>query len=301
MTRQATVAEAARDLLGEGPEWDPRAEMLRWVDIDRGLVFEARYRDGELGTRRIVHRSDGPIGAIARTRAGGLLVAERRDLVHVDGRGREVGRFRVLPEGVASRLNDGACDPAGRFLVGSLALDGRTGRELLVRLEPDGRITIVDDDLTLSNGLGWSPDGGTMYSVDSVPGVVWARDYDPSGDTVGARRLLFEVGGGVPDGLTIDAEGNLWIAIWGAGEVRCYTPAGRLLDAVTTSAPYPTATAFAGSRLDRLFITSAGKAVDGQPPHPDAGRVFVARPGVRGRATPAWTPVHPRMKEAPCC
>lgn len=290
MELAASIVDETIDFLGEGPDWDSRCGRLRWVDIDRGVVIEAEIAEASVVGRRVAYRAAGPVGAVASAEDGGLLIAVERDLVHLGPDGTELARFPLLPAKVESRLNDGACDPAGRYVVGSLALDGRRRGECLVRLEPDGRVTTIDDDLTISNGLGWSLDHGTMYSVDSAPGVVWARDYDPEGQAVGPRRLLFDVTDGTPDGLAVDADGNLWIAIWGSAEVRCYTPQGRIASVVTTTATYPTAAAFGGAALEHLFITSAGKSVDGESPHPDGGKLFVARPGVRGCPTPAWKP-----------
>lgn len=179
-------------------------------------------------------------------------------------------------------------------VAGSLAQDGRRGQERLWRLEHDGTVTVMDDDLNLSNGLAWSPDGSLFYSVDSVPGTVWVRDYDPDTGATGRRRSLIEVRDGIPDGLTVDADGNLWVALWGPGEVRCYTPQGQLIQALHTGAPLTTSCAFVGPDLDLLLITSAGKAEDSVRQTDRGGAVLVARPGVTGRPTTAWQPLEER-------
>jgi sugar lactone lactonase YvrE len=191
-----------------------------------------------------------------------------------------------------SRLNDGGCDPAGRFLVGSMALDDREGEECLWRLGPDGAVTAIDDDLTLSNGLGWSPDGATLYSTDTVPGVVWARPYDAAAGGWGKRAVATRVEDGSPDGLCVDDAGNLWVAIWGAGEVRCLTPTGECLAVVSVPAPHVSSPAFVGPGLDTLLITTAREQLtdDELRTCPLSGHLFTARVDATGLPTPWWSP-----------
>lgn len=202
-----------------------------------------------------------------------------------------MGAIDVIPARVHSRLNDGGTDPAGRFLVGSLSLDGVRGHEKLWRLESSGELRVIDDDLSISNGLAWSPDGGTFYSVDSIPGRVWQRDYDPDSGNPGARRPFVAVEGGEPDGLTVDSEGNVWVAVWGAGQVRGYSPAGTLVAVVMTGAPLTTSCAFVGPGLRTLLITSASKRLAGMPTSPLAGRLFTAELPYPGQCSTPWTPV----------
>jgi sugar lactone lactonase YvrE len=287
-----TVVAGVRCTLGEGPTWDLQGGVVRWVDVDRGHLWEATFDGGELGAPRLAVECGATLGAAVHAEDGGLLLARTRHLEHRDAAGTTLGSVRLVAEGVASRLNDGACDPAGRYLVGSLAQDGRTGGERLWRLEHDGTVIVVDDDLTLSNGLGWSPDGSSMYQVDTVPGTLYVRDYDVGSGTVGPRRALVEIRDASPDGLTVDAEGNVWVAIWGAGELRCFSPAGRLLQVVQTGAPLTTSCAFAGPDLDVLVVTTAGKAEDGVRQTDRGGALLALRPGVVGRATTAWKPAH---------
>jgi sugar lactone lactonase YvrE len=287
------AVESAADIrcaLGEGPTWDAAHGVARWVDIDGGHLWQAPVAANGVGRAGRILDCGPTLGAAVHTEDGGLLLARTHRLEHRDATGATVDAVRLIPEGVASRLNDGACDPAGRYLVGSLAQDGRRGQERLWRLEHDGTVTVLDDDLNLSNGLAWSPDGSLFYSVDSVPGTVWVRDYDPDTRATGRQRSLIEIRDGVPDGLTVDAEGNLWVALWGPGEVRCYTPQGRLAHVLHTGAPLTTSCAFAGPDLDLLIITSASKAEDGVRQTDRGGAVLVARPGVTGKPTTAWQP-----------
>lgn len=291
-TLEARIAGDEVHLLGEGPVWDAANDRLLWVDIEAGDVLVGELDGGRVRATGRTH-VDRTIGAVVPAADGRLLVAGR-DVVHVlaaDGSTREV--CRVLPEGSGRRLNDGACDPAGRFLVGTLAGDP-TGRETLHRLEDDGSLTTLDDDLTLSNGLAWSPDGAVMYSVDTLAGVVRARDYDPATGVTGPRRDLLHVEPGWPDGLRVDADGNLWVTVWGGGQVRCFRPDGALLHVVEVGAPNTTAVAFAGPDLGTLVITTASiELTDEQRAEfPASGRLFTvdvgAAVGVRGLPTTPW-------------
>jgi sugar lactone lactonase YvrE len=277
------AARAATDtgyFLGEGPVWDAARQRLLWVDIMAGDVHE-----GRLGDRIEVTRTwsfEKSVGAVAVAADGDLLVAERETLTRVHGDGSRTHLARVLPEGAPNRLNDGAVDPSGRFLVGSLGGD----REVLVRFEGGG-CTTIDDDLTLSNGLAWSPAGDRFYSVDTLTHTVHVRDYP-----AGARSALFTVDDGYPDGLCADAAGNLWLAVWGGGRVECRSATGELLAVVEVDAPHTSSVAFAGPSLDVLVITTATQHLSPADlaKHPLSGQLFTARVGVPGLPTPYWNP-----------
>jgi sugar lactone lactonase YvrE len=251
---RATPASAEAYELGEGPRWDAPRQRLLWVDIPAGAVHEGRL-DGDRVVRTRSRTLDSFVGAVAVGPDGGLLVAGRESLIEVGPDGTVTPGPVILPAGAGRRLNDGACGPDGVFLVGSLALadpPGGSGAEVLVRVEADRSVTVLDDDLGLSNGLGWSPDGRLLYSIDSMPGVVHVRDSPD-----GPRRVLIAPGE-IPDGMCVDAAGDLWIAFYGAAEVRRYTPAGELTGVVEVAAPHVTCVAFAGPALNRLLITTTG-------------------------------------------
>ena len=276
--------------LGEGPIWDPIRQLVLWLDIRRGIVFSGRLSaDGHVEE---VDRVTFPetVGAIAVAEDGSWIVAGAHTLIlhPTDGRDRELAR--VIPEGQLRRTNDGKPDPAGRFLIGTLSLADDSERETLHRLEHDGTLTTIDDDLTLSNGLGWSIDGTTMYSIDTGRQVVYARSHDPARGALGERRVLIRFDEGHPDGMTTDAEGHLWIAMWGLGEVRRYTPEGELVRVIPVPAPQVTSVAFAGRDLDALVITTATQDMTpGQlAAAPLSGKLFTVRPGVRGLSAPLW-------------
>ena len=286
----ATAASEDAYELGEGPVWDPPRERVLWVDINPGLVYAGQLTDG-LVRPEVRVRFDETVGAVVSAADGRLLVAGARRLYEVDDEWRCTPVVDVVAESKRSRLNDGACDPAGRFLVGSMAQDARRGEECLYRLELDGAVTVLDSDLTISNGLGWSPDGTVMYSTDTMSGVVWAREYDPDRGDHGARREVIRLGqGGWPDGLCVDAEGNLWVAIWGGGEVRSYSPEGDRLATVSVPAPHTTSVAFVGPERDTLLITSATDQLSAAQldAFPLSGRIFEAHVGVAGLPVAPW-------------
>ncbi|MEV4382803.1 SMP-30/gluconolactonase/LRE family protein [Streptosporangium sp. NPDC049644] len=267
----ASPASADVYTLGEGPVWDPVRQRLLWVDIVAGAVHEGRL-DGERIDVTGSHRFDSTVGAVAVSAEGELIVAERITLTRVGLDGSRTTLAQVRTRG---RLNDGAVDPAGRFLIGSL---GQVGQEVLARLDETG-ITYLDTDLTLSNGLAWID--GRLYSVDTGSGIVWVRDYD-----TGLRREAFRITEGLPDGMCADADGTLWIANWGLGRVERRTTSGDLLALVETGAPHTTSACFAGPDLDILVITTATQELS--EPGPLDGRLFTARVGVRGLPAPYW-------------
>jgi sugar lactone lactonase YvrE len=295
----STMAEQARRAipasseiygLAEGPVWDAARERVLWVDINAGAVHTGILRDGRIEARGRFTIA-GTAGAVVCSAAGELLVAGTRGLHTVAADGTVTAGARLIPEAVASRLNDGKCDPAGRFLVGSMALDDRRGEDVLLSIGRTGSITVLDEDLTLSNGLGWSPDGTVLYSTDTVPGVIWSRAYRPDSGTVGPRRELLRITDGSPDGLCVDADGNLWIAIWGAGEVRRYSPTGTRLATVAVPAPNTTSVAFVGPGLDTLLITTASEQLSTRQlaEFPDSGRLFTCAVDAVGLPVAPWS------------
>jgi len=285
----ATPATDESFSLGEGPVWDAPRRRLLWVDIEGGVVLEGVLDGDQIA---VTDRTGfgGMVGAVAVADDGTLLVAAQEHLVvrYPDGT-REDGP-RIVQAGESRRLNDGATDPAGRFLVGTLSLAGSSEREVLVRLEADGHMTVLDDDLALSNGLAWSSDGRRMFNVDSLRGTIFVRDYDPGSGAVGPRRVHLRVDGGLPDGIAMDAADHLWIAVWGGGEVRRHAPDGTLTERVETGAPHTSSVAFAGEDLRVLVITTAtAELTEAQlRAHPDSGRLFTARVEVSGLPVAPW-------------
>jgi sugar lactone lactonase YvrE len=280
-------------VLGEGVRWDARRGELLRVDILSGRVHRDRIdADGALVPVR-AYDLPGTVGAITTVEGDdGWLLAADRGFVHLAPDGARHPIAEVAPSG--SRMNDGACDPQGRFWAGTLADDHRAGGGALHRLDRDGGTELVLDGLTISNGLGWSPDGDTMYLVDSGPGVVLAFAFDADRGALSRRRELISLAGedGVPDGMTVDAGGDLWVAIWGAGRVNRYTPDGRLRQVLTVPARETTCCAFAGPRLHRLYVTTAteGWSDERRRAEPAAGLVYRFDTDATGRAASPFRP-----------
>ena len=261
--------------LAEGPLWDGR---LRWVDILGGRVHTL---DGD---RHTWFEVGDPVGTVGLTRGGGLVLAlvDRFALADDDGRNlRPLGALRVDRSTV--RFNDGKPDPWGNFCAGTMPWHDDGPRCALYRLRPDGVAAEIVGDVGLSNGMDWTPDRRLFYYADSASGAVDVFDTDPDDGTLGARRRFVTVGG-VPDGLTLDADGCVWVAIWGSGELRRYTPAGEQDTVVRLPVSQVTSVAFGGADLGTLFITSAREdftAADLEA-QPQAGDIFACTPGVTG-------------------
>jgi sugar lactone lactonase YvrE len=282
---QVVVAAAAE--LGERPVWDADAGWLIWVDISTGRLH--RYRPGE-GDDVIV-TLDVTLGAAAPRRGGGYVLAAGGAFRLIDADGRPTAD-PIRPPGITpqAQFNDGACDPAGRFWAGTAARDRRPGGGALYRLDPDGTVAVMIEGVTESNGLGWSPDGATCYFIDSreVPARIRAFAFDADAGTLGPSRdlVVVEPGHGIPDGLVVDEEGCVWVALWGGGAVRRYAPSGELLEHHALPVSQPSCPGFGGKDLGDLYVTSAwedmGEAA--RAAEPSAGHLFMVRPGVHGEA-----------------
>ena len=185
------------------------------------------------------------------------------------------------------RFNDGKCDPAGRFWVGTFDLEQKPHAGTLYRLDPDGSLHVMLRGITNSNGIAWSLDKKLMYYIDTPTLTVQAFDYDHATGAIANPRVIIRIpeGAGFPDGMTIDAEGKLWVALWGGGAVHRYHPAtGALLQAVAVPAPYTSSCAFGGPDLKTLYITTArgGLSPEQLEEFPESGNVFAVEPGVAG-------------------
>jgi sugar lactone lactonase YvrE len=207
---------------------------------------------------------DRHVGAVAPAVGGGYVLAAGTGFLFVDA----VGTLTELAQSEAGRtgvrMNDGACDPQGRFWAGTMAYDESPGAGALDRLELDGSCTRVLTGLTNSNGIGWSPDGATMYLADSGTGRVEAFDFDGGSGDISRRRTLvrIEQPGVAPDGLTVDEDGGIWVALWGGGAIQRYAADGSLLTTVRLPVERPTSCAFGGSDRATLFVTTARAGLD---------------------------------------
>lgn len=287
-----TALPVDRHILAEAPRWDAATGTMSWVDIEAGRLIVARPQpDAQVDILRTLD-VDGTIGCAFRLGDARFLLALGRRLGFATAVGDVTTSRELLPEG--QRFNDGVIDPAGRLIVGSVAVakDGPHEGNLLLRLEHDGSVETLDDDLGLSNGLAFAPDGRTLYSVDSARHTIFARDYDYETGEVGKRRVFAEVTDAEPDGLAVDANGDLWVALWGGGALRRLGADGSVQEEVEIGVPHVTALAFIGSQLNHALVTTASRDLDseGLAAHPDAGKVFIADLGVTGIAGYRWRP-----------
>ncbi|NEA61860.1 SMP-30/gluconolactonase/LRE family protein [Streptomyces sp. SID12488] len=286
------VAVRAQATLGEGPTWDAARSRLIWIDI---LGSRVNTYDPSTG-RRTVMATEQHVGA-AKPRATGGLVLNLRDGVALydgdDGDGEGAGTatgFRWLHHDPTPgrRANDAAVASDGSLWAGTMRYDEAPGGGSLSRLTGDGAVTTVLDDVAVSNGTGWSPDGRLMYYIDSPTRRVDVFDVSADGLSITNRRqlALIEEGAGFPDGLTVDADGCVWVALWDGGAVRRYTPSGALDRTITLPTVRPTACAFGGPDLTDLYVTTARVGLSA--PHPMSGSLLVVPGAGKGVAQPAF-------------
>jgi sugar lactone lactonase YvrE len=244
----------ARARLGECPVWDPLRRTLVWTDVynhwvhafDPSAGEDSRFDAGDV------------VSAIALGGPDRLLLAVRDRLVHYDLLTCTMRQFATVPlTPRETRLNDGKCDAKGRFWIGSLS--DELGAAALYRCDPDGRVQRMESGLTISNGLGWSPDDKTFYLTDSPKRIIYAYDFDLEAGTLGNRRVLVHLGDEPvePDGLAVDREGRLWSALWNGWAVACFDPSGRELERIRLPVQRPTSPSFGGDALADLYVTSA--------------------------------------------
>jgi sugar lactone lactonase YvrE len=286
--RAAAVAEPVGDvtaLLGEGPYWVPEDDCLLWVDISRGQLHRTYFPSGETVTLDL----DAASAAFPAT-AGGILTAGGSKLaLHLPAERGEQWSTRVIAEVPARegvRFNDAGVDPAGRVWVGSMHTGETEPVGQLLRLDHGGVLTVVVDGVTVSNGLGWSPDGSQMYYVDSPVRRVDVFDYDPATGRADHRRPFADLSAfdGVPDGLTVDADGCLWVAVWGGGVLRRLAPDGSQDSVIAVPVSQPTSCAFGGPGMTDLYVTTAsvGLSEAELSEQPLAGRLLRLHPGPVG-------------------
>lgn len=274
----------AKAMLGEGSIWHPKENKLYWIDIEGKALHiydPATNRDKQfsLGSR---------VGTVVPIKGGGALVALQSGIQKIDTKtGALTFINNPLPDTVKLRFNDGKCDPSGRFWVGTMALDSRRKGAVLYRIDKDKTIHVMLDSVTISNGIVWTADKKTMYYNDTPTGTVQAFDYDDKTGEISNRRVAIRIarGGGGPDGMTIDADGNLWVALWGSGSVGKFDPrTGQLLQKVIVPAPNVSSCAFGGKNLDVLYITTARTGMNEErlKQFPLSGGLFLVKPGVKG-------------------
>ncbi len=277
---EAKVFLDAKAMLGEGPLWDDRRNVLFFVDIE-GKKLHKVTPEGE----DVAYEMPSRVGTVGLTKGSRLVVALENGLHLFDPDTQEL-EFFCQPETdrTGNRGNDGKPDPAGNMWIGTMPMEkGKVGALYCVR--PDKSSVNVMDGLGCANGMGWSPDHKTMYFIDTPSKAVWAFDYDDKTGAVSNQRVVVNYAGapmeeGGPDGMTVDAEGKLWVAQWGGSQVSRYDNiTGEKLMKLDVGAPCTTCPTFGGENLDKIFVTTAGF---GREKFPLAGSVFVAEVGVKG-------------------
>ena len=259
---------------GEGPVWDDVLRKLLWVDMLRGDLLSTEPG----GDTQRDHVSD-VLGCVIPRAAGGHVLATERGfaLRAADG------ELTTLPDVWADptvRMNDGACDAQGRFFCGSMAYGAAPGRGSLYRLDPDLTVHLVHGGVTISNGIGWAPDGTKAYYIDSP-----TQRIDVCSPDLSHREQFVSIPteAGTPDGLTVDSDGGVWVALWGGAAVHRYSPSGELDAVITLPVAQVSSCAFGGDDLDTLFITTSAENLS--DPEPEAGALFAVQAGVRGLPT----------------
>lgn len=285
--REAELVLDAKAELAEGPVWDEREQRLYWVDIMQKKVHKL---DPMTGTDEVIS-TDQYIGAIVPRENGGFVAAMHKGVYILDAEGNRVHTIAQPERHLnANRFNDGKCDPQGRFWAGTLAMDGTRQNSALYRIETNGTCEKVIDKVSISNGLAWSPDQTEFYYIDSLTKQVWAYSFEPETGRIHNQRVAVEIkeeDDGIPDGMTIDAEGMLWVAHWGGYKVSRFNPVtGERLAQIFVPAKQVTSCTFGGSNFDELYITTAREGLDETElaKYPLAGGIFRVKTSVKGCA-----------------
>ena len=283
MTDEPELALDARADLGEGPSWDVETRRLIWVDINPGIVHRFDPASGEDERFEVGQ----PVGAAVPATDGRIALAISDGFSILDPATGEVQRLAEVEAHLEDTwMNDGKCDAEGRFWAGTKdAVDSRP-IGALYRLGPDGLPVQMLTGLTVSNGLGWNLDRTTMYFIDSPTQRVDTFDFELRSGEISNRRTLIEIptAWGLPDGMTVDEEGFLWVAFWGGSAVRRIDPNGEVVAVVEFPVTNVTSCAFGGEDLSDLYVTTARNGLSEKHvrKQPQAGGLFRLRPGVRG-------------------
>lgn len=281
---QAELLLDAQAALGEGPAWDAKTHTLYWVDIlGKRIHASTDGRDDFL-------QLDEFVGCVAPRREGGLVAALHASFVTLDGRGDQRAFLASVSEPATNRFNDGKCDPAGRFLAGTMDMEEKAASGNLYSLISNSSPRLLISGVRISNGLAWSPDYKIFYYIDTPTRQVRAFDYDLDTGDISNPRVVVEVPAsmGWPDGMTSDMEGRLWIALWGGARVSRWDPAtGRLEAEVAVPALQTSSCVFGGPRRNILFVTSARHGLDESAlaKYPWSGGVFQIQTQTEGMST----------------
>jgi sugar lactone lactonase YvrE len=274
------ISEVISDL-GEGPIWSADTSSVTWTDITQNTFHTADIDTG----RTMSFGVPSMVGAIAHSKDGGYIAATQKGFARIGVDGKYSPLHSFLPDDM--RMNDGKVDPSGRFWAGSMELSFEKGRGSLYVLEKDNSYRSILDDITLSNGMGWSPDAQYFYYIDSVPGVLKRFDYDLyTGHISNPKDLItFDSSSGIPDGMSMSSDGKIVIALWDGGRIEIYEPSGEKVSEITLGVSRPTSCTFAGPNRDILIVSTASQGID-QADEPLAGKILaVTGTGLSGLPT----------------
>lgn len=275
--------------LAECPVWSDGEQALYWTDILTGTIY--RWGWGAAGVEAM--RVSSIVGSFGLCTSGEMIVATEHEIGFFDPNARKFGMFfRLHPAFPGERFNDGRVDPLGGFVVGTMVPRGGPPVGRLLRVDPELRVTELLDSIEVSNGLAWSTDGRQMYFADSRKKVVRRFDYMGQTGALGAWKVFISTADskGLPDGATVDVDGNYWLAQAGAHEVRKYSPSGTLTDRIEFPVCYPTAVCIGGPQMDTMFVTSASFLLTEAErlEFPMSGRVFALKTAARGISEPRF-------------
>lgn len=276
-------------MLGEAPVWDPFSARLSWVDCDRKQMFRLDPETGEVRSYQLA----GSPGSYAFCGDGKILMAYRNRLAIIDlESGEEHAVDTPMIDFADARFNDGACDRAGRFWVGTMHKGMSEPVGALYRVDPDFSVRQMAEGLIVSNGIAFSPDDKVMYHTDTRRSAIYAYDFDLAGGEISSRRIFadFSTENGRPDGCTIDADGRVWAAMLGAGRIAVLDSAGTEVRSLAVPTSRPTSVCFGGRSLDTLYVTSMryGLSEEELAAQPDAGSLFAYAGLGRGLPEPRF-------------
>lgn len=277
-----------QNALGEGPMWHPFENVLYWIDIVRPSLHRLNPVNGDYQTWEMPDF----IGAVVPRKNGGVVITLGNGIFSVDIPSLKMTKLAAIePWNNELRMNDGKCDRAGRFWIGVANLDLENPKGGLYCLDPAGNLTQMEKGITISNGLGFSPDDHTLYYTDGLKYKIYQYDFDISHGTISNRRTFVQLEKSLiePDGLTIDSEGYVWQAHWNSGKIFRYAPDGRENKVVEMPVQRPTSCIFGGLNLDRLYVTSCSQGIGETKILPSpAGAVFGINVGVQGLVEPSF-------------
>ena len=274
------ISEVTSDL-GEGPIWSADTNSVTWTDITQNTFHTADIDTGKTMSFGVPSM----VGAIAHSKDGGYIAATQKGFARIGVDGKYSPLHSFLPDDM--RMNDGKVDPSGRFWAGSMALSFEKGRGSLYVLEKNNSYRSILDDITLSNGMGWSPDAQYFYYIDSVPGVLKRFDYDlHTGQISNPKDLItFDSSSGIPDGMSMSSDGKIVIALWDGRRIEIYEPSGEKVSEITLGVSRPTSCTFAGPNRDILIVSTASQGID-RADEPLAGKILaVTGTGLSGLPT----------------